>query len=76
MLSSAEVANDVNVLTIGAMRCALPMNPEFRGNAGAGQAIVLAEAAGVSAAINTRAAESGDILSECIHGHSDRASHR
>ena len=67
LLSSAEVANNVDVLTIGAMRGALSMQPEFRGNAGAGEAIIFADAAGVSAAINARAAESGGILSKCNH---------
>ena len=75
LLSPAEVAHDVPILAIGAMRCALTVNPKLRRNIGAGKAVVLAETASVPAAINARAAEGRDILGEGSHGHRDRASH-
>ena len=71
LLSPAEVAHDVPILAIGAMRCALAMNPELRRDISAGTAIVLAETASVPAAVNARAAEGGGILSEGSHGHRD-----
>ena len=71
LLSPAEVAHDVPIFAVGAMRCALTMNPKLRRNVGAGKAVVIAETACIPAAVNARAAEGRDILGEGSHGHGD-----
>ena len=71
LLSPAEVAHDVPILAVGAMRCALTVDPKLRRNAGAGKAVVITEAACIPAAVNARAAEGRDIFGEGSHGHRD-----